>query len=402
VLQQVLDIYADVDDDDLPVIELPPITVTSLRRGARRFRGDTAVGIDGIRPRHFGRLSDGALQALARLLTLYEEQLRWAEVIREVTEVALGKKTGGARLVGIGASLYRLWARVRFDDVGDAMERRVARPYLPAAPGQGAARAVFDMSLTVEAAAARGQVAATTSYDLKQYYEHISIAEVARGARQFGLPLQVTALLVQLYTGPRRIRVGRAVSAAVYPRRSILAGCTFALLGIRLITIKPVEALMRLIDARIKGWTAACHPMFYVDDGVVATTGDLDAVATLHGWISRLVLNWVRAVLHKSVAAHKSSCVVSCKRLRDRLTKDMDALGIKPRLEGEMLGIDFSAGGPLRRRATQKARCRKATARRGKIAWLRKAGGAAARVARMARSPNTHMARTLSGFPPLL
>ncbi len=137
LLQQVEDIYMASDDSDLPVITLPPLTGTSLRKGSLRFRSDTAVGVDSVRPRHFARLSTAALNALARLLTLFERHRRWASIAREVIEVARGKKSGGARLVGLGASLYRLWARTRFEDIRGIMEPRVERAFLPAAPGRG-------------------------------------------------------------------------------------------------------------------------------------------------------------------------------------------------------------------------------------------------------------------------
>ncbi len=400
VRKQVQEIYDRADACDFSAVILPPLTGEALRRAALRFRSDTAVGVDGIRPRHIARLSPPALDALAHLLALFERQRQWADTLREVIEVSRTKKSGGGRLVGLGASLYRLWARTRFEHVRAVMEQRVERPYLPAAPGKGAVRAVFDMSLTVEAARASGHVAATTGYDLKKYYEHITVAELARGAKRFGLPLQITSLLAQLYVGPRRIRVGRAVSRAVYPRRSLLAGCTFALLAIRMITIGPVEQLMELIKARFRRWTATVFPTFYVDDGVITTTGQLDAVALLHGWVSRLVLNWVKKVLHKDIAPHKSSCIVSCRRLRDRIWKDMLALGITPRLEGEMLGIDYSAGGPLRTRASQKARRSKAMGRRSRIAWLRRAGGPAKRVARQGALPEHSYGSEVNGLPP--
>ncbi len=400
VLQQVIEVYTNKEAGDLDALELPQLTGIALRKSALKFRSDTAVGIDRIRPRHFARLSPQALDALAHLLTIYERHLRWAEVAREVIEVARGKKGGGARLVGLGAGLYRLWARARFEDIRVVMEQRVERPFLPAAPGKGSIRAVFDMSLTTEAAKAQGLVAATTSYDLRQYYEHITVAEMARGARTYGLPTQITALLAQLYAGPRRIRAGRSVSVAACPRRSILAGCTLALLMIRLIIITPAEQLIDLINARLKRWTAEVHPTFYVDDGVVTTIGNTDAVATLHGWVSRLVLNWVRNVLNKDIAPHKSACIVSCASLRDRIRADMADLGIKPKLEGEMLGVDFAAGGPLRSRASQTRRRRKATRRRGKVAWLRRAGGPAAKVAKTGATAEHTYGCEVIGMPP--
>ncbi len=400
ILRQIKDIYDSGDQDDLPLLDLPPITGLGLRRGSLRFRSDTAVGVDCIRPRHFARLSTAALDALARLLMQIEASRRWIDIAREVVEVARGKKTGGARLIGLGASLYRLWARVRFNDVRLVMERRVDRPYLPAAPGKGAIRAVYDMTLTVEAARARGLVAATTSYDLKQYYEHIAISELALGARQFGLPLEITALLGHLYSGPRRVRVGRAVSPARYPRRSILAGCSFALLAIRLIIIKPVERLLQIISTRLKGWNAKFHPMFYVDDGVLTTVGDMDAVAMLHGWITRTVLSWVRHVLHKSIAVHKTTCVASCADLRDRLSADLAEFGVRVKRCVDMLGVDFAAGGSLHARPTQVARRRKAMKRKGRITWLRRLGGPAHKVARHGVLAEHSYGSDVVGLPP--
>ncbi len=400
ILQHLERIYSEADDQDFPPVVLPPLTHTSLSRAALRFRSDTAVGVDAVRPRHFARLTSGALEALAKLLMLFERRRRWTSIAREVIEVARGKKSGGARLVGLGASLYRLWARARFEDIRSTMESRVERAFLPAAPGKGSLRAVYDMTLTVEAARARGLVAATTGYDLKQYYEFIDIAEIALGGRQFGLPIEITALLVHLYTGPRRIRVCQAVSVAKYPRRSILAGCSFALLIIRLITIRPVERLLHVIEPRFKEWDACCHPTFYVDDGVVTTIGTLEAVSFLHGWVTRLILAWVRDVLKKGIAHHKTMVVVSCPELRRRITGDMAKLDISVRLGGEMLGVDYTAGGPLRRRPTQVARRRKAVARRGRVAWLRRMGGIARKVARQGVIPELTYGSEVVGLPP--
>ncbi len=274
------------------------------------------------------------------------------------------------------------------------------RSYLPAAPGRGAVRAVFDMTLQAEAARAKGRVSATTSYDLRQYYEHVDLAELAVGARRFGLPLPIVALLSHLYVGPRRIRVGTAVSRTTYPRRSILAGCTFALLVIRLITIVPVEKLLAVIADRAKGWDIKVEPMFYVDDGVVSSFGSAEAVALLHGWITRLVFNWIRVILRKQTAAHNSSCVVSCPTIRGRITEELRDLDIPVTLGGEMLGIDFAAGRRLRKRPTQVKRRRKACRRRKRIAWWRGLGGRAARVARAGAFAGEAYGAEVVGLPP--
>ncbi len=98
-------------------------------------------------------------------------------------------------------------------------------------------------------------------------------------------------------------------------------GRTFALLVVRLIKIEPVEQLLRVIDYRLKGQNITVSPMFYLDDGVISTSGAPDAV-------------------------------------------------------------DYAAGAKLRKRPTQDQRRRKACKRRKRISWKRGLGGEAARVAR--------------------
>ncbi len=156
--------------------------------------------------------------------------------------------------MGISPTLYRIWARARYDDIRAVIEARLSRPYLAAAPGKGAAQAVFEHSWGAEAAVAAGEESATTLVDFEKYYECIEIAEVADGARRAGLPLELIVLACHLYVGPRHISVNNIISQAVFPRRSILAGCTWATLLIRAIIIKPVDILMEKIKERVKGW----------------------------------------------------------------------------------------------------------------------------------------------------
>ncbi len=191
---------------------------------------------------------------MLRLLRAVEAARRWPTLLRSVIEIALGKKGGGARLVGQATAVYRVWAKMRFIDVRRTLEGRIVRPYLPAAPGKGALHAAFDLTFDAEVARSRGRQSASTCFDLKQYYEQVEVEEIARGCKRHGLPRVVAALALHLYLGPRRIRVGSAISGEVFPRRSILAGCTFALILIRLIAIEPIDLLMKAIRSRLIGW----------------------------------------------------------------------------------------------------------------------------------------------------
>ncbi len=386
-------------EHDAEEILLPPWDAERIHRAASQFKAGTGIGSDRLRPRHVIMLSLPAKKGLSRVLTLIESLRRWPPLLREVTEVAIGKKAGGSRLIGLAAALYRIWARARYADCRIVLETRIERPFLAAAPGKGAVRAAYNEAWANEAAAARGDETATTIVDLKAFYEHITLAEITDGALQFGVPTSVLMLASHLYSGPRRIRVGRSYSAQVHPRRSILAGCTWATLFVRLIVIKPIEALLRRIRERFTGWPALMNLIVYIDDGAISTRGSLDAVAMLHSWVSRLFMQWIRQVLRKEVAPGKVACIASSRALQRRLRLTGVDLGCRVSRHGELLGIDFTAGGHTLRLA-QARRRKKAARRRRRLKWLRSHGGAATAVARGGLVPEACFGGSVLGIGP--
>ncbi len=229
------------EDDILPPIAIPPIEADRIDKSSRTFRGTTGVSQDHLRLRQVSWLSRGTKTALARILELIELAMKWPSIARGTIAVALGKKGGGSRLIGLIVALYRLWARIRYDDIQEALESRLSRGFLTAAPGEGAARAAAVASLTCEAAWGRGDVAATTTADIAKYYEQITFDEVIQGAIAFGIPARIVALALHQYAGPRRVRVAQAHSRAAYPAPSIIPGCTWAAVLIRTIMVGPAE-----------------------------------------------------------------------------------------------------------------------------------------------------------------
>ena len=134
------------------------------------------------------------------------------------------------------------------------MIARLKRPDVAATPGVGAARAAFDASLAGETAVAQGKESACTLADLKLFYEHIEVMEFASGARCLGLPLVIIALTAHLYLGPRCIRVGTAHSRRIFPRRSILAGCTWATVHIRFYIVGPADTFLDVVGPVLREW----------------------------------------------------------------------------------------------------------------------------------------------------
>ena len=381
-------------------IPLPPLIGQRLRQTAKRFRGATGVGGDWLRPRHVALLSDQAADALATLLTAIEHIRRWPEVIRSFVEVALGKKSGGSRLIGLGAAPYRIWARTRYLDVKAALEPRLKRPFLSAALGRGAARAAFDTTWAVEQAAAKQQSAATTSADLTQFYEHVRVVEFAHGACSFGVPMRIIALAAHAYTGHRRIRVGRAISRKIYPRLSIVAGCTWATVWVRVYVIEPVEGFLKAVHEVVGMYEVTFMLVIYIDDAILTSIGDVHGVATVHTWASAALLHWLAHVLRKPVATSKLQCTASPANLRAILKPQLALLDIPVFAEGEVLGTDYAAGGKILRRAKQVHRRRQACSRMGRVKWWRGLGGQALSIVQCGLRPSTAYGCGTTGIPP--
>ncbi len=224
-------------------VPLPPITDQSVLKAARKFKGDTGLGVDFLRPRHVAFLSTQARAALGRLLMTIEKRRRWPDLLRRITAIARAKKAGGSRLLGLAIGLYRIWARIRHDDTTEPIEIRLSRPFFTAAPGGGAERAAATAAVFCEAARARGEVSASTTVDIAKFYEQIEFAEIADGGLAIGMPEEIILLTIHAYAGPRRIRVDKAWSKPVYPQRSIVAGCTWATIHIRTLAIGPTEKI---------------------------------------------------------------------------------------------------------------------------------------------------------------
>ncbi len=122
--------------------------------------------------------------------------------------------------------------------------------------------------------------------DLKAYYEHIEPADDAVGGSEQGLPWSILALTTHLDLGPRRIRVGGAVSRKVFPRRSVLAGCTWATTHVRLHVLKPAQKFIDESREHLQGWGINIDLKMYIDDAAMVLWGDLNPLARMFTWAS--------------------------------------------------------------------------------------------------------------------
>ena len=235
--------------------------------------------------------------------------------------------------------------------------------------------------------------------DLKQFYEHVEVKKFAAGARNCGLPLKVVALTAHLYLGPRSIRVGSAHSRRVFPRRSILAGCTWATVHVRLFMVRPADVFCDTLRKHLQEWELTFRLCIYVDDAILSVAGKRHAISHCLPWISNLLLQWLVQVLQKPIAMQKLQCIASSAGLKSAITKRMQDLRIPVALIGENLGVDYAAGGRIRKRPVQQKRLQNAWCRRSRISWWRRLGGNAINVVRAGARPAVQYGSECIGLP---
>ncbi len=365
----------EVLDQDYPDIELPPLDDEAIYQAGMGIRASTATGTDGKRPRHVTLLTRAARATLADILMVIEQVMRWPSVARAVVAAALAKKAGGARLIGISTAIYRIWAKARYRQCRAALEARLKRPFLAAAPNCGAARAAFELAFAAETAVARKEQAATTMVDMAKFYEHIRTEEYYARGRKLGVPAMILSLTTHLYLGPRRLKVRNALSREVFPAWSVLPGCTWATVHVRILIIKPVENFLKKMGLMTDTWRVALTLMIYIDDGIITTIGAMESVATVHARVTRALIEFIKVVLKKGVVREKVQCVATTPALRKRLAAQMNDASLRITATAEALGIDYSAGGPMHSTPAHSKRHAKARKRRGKLRWWRSLQG---------------------------
>ncbi len=132
-------------------LERPELGV--IRAVARTFPLDTATAYDGLSMRHYAWLSDAALQLVADFIEIMERTGEMPQQLNAIAMPLLPKPRGGHRAVATFVSLYRLWNRIRRDEVR-RWEASVDRPYFAAGSGRAPQDAVWRQAARAEAAVA--------------------------------------------------------------------------------------------------------------------------------------------------------------------------------------------------------------------------------------------------------
>ena len=88
-------------------------SAADLRRSARAFRANTALGCDSFVPRWFAWLSDELLESFIDFLTSIEALGCWPNDVATAIIHLIPKASGGSRPIGVLATVTRLWESMR-------------------------------------------------------------------------------------------------------------------------------------------------------------------------------------------------------------------------------------------------------------------------------------------------
>ncbi len=353
---------------------LPRLSPAELRDASRQFKRNTAVAYDGIHCRHYALLGDGALEVLGAILEICEMLGTLPSQARLVVTPLLDKPKGGFRPIAKYVSLYRLWAKAR-RSVAASWEAAHQRSFFSAAKGNGPQDTTWRQGVRQESQVCQGGAAACLFWDLESFFECIDREVLLRRAEATDFPLPVLRLSLAMYAAPRVLSLGGRISAEVWPKRGVGAGCGLANTYVKIFTILPLDDLIPKLSPSIR-------LDLHVDDFAIESVASDEATAArdiiiAHGLIKSMIEEQLGAV----VSIPKAALVASSSSLAARIREAVGTLAGPVRVAAPNLGIDATASrrrgargsGPLRR-----ARWSQASKRRHRLRTLAGVVGAKA------------------------
>ncbi len=285
-------------------------------------------------------------------------------------------------------SLYRIWGKVRADDVRD-WKRKWARSYFAAGPGKSAESAAWRAALRAELAIAVNADSASILWDLLKCFEHGRHTLLAEEVHAVGFPVAVARLSVEMYRAERRLVIDDASSEPIFPTRGFMAGCSRALALIKVV-------MLRRMDAYISR-----HPRvnleLYVDDVELQAVGTMRIVDTLAAAAKDLE-EVLRGQLGFPLADDKAQVVASTPELAEEIVSRTGGQAGRATVRAVKLGVELTGGKRQGRwDLHRRARLRKALARQRRLTKFKRMGGNACCVVRRGVIPAATFGKRVLG-----
>ena len=348
------------------VEELEEPTVEQARRAFRAFKKSTAVGADQLHPRTLDHLSDQGVRTFIALLMAVERIGDWPEHACLIILMLLAKPGGGYRTIGILATLYRVWVRIRRIQAKE-WELEHTPECVYGGTGKSAESSAWRQSFRAEVAVSRGEHEASMLLDLEKCYETVGFQRTFEAARAEGCSVLLLWLAFSMYMQPRVVALEGALSAEVRAARGIVAGCGFATTWLRALMLPAIRTLQRAYSGLM---------MFVLaDDITLQWVGRRMEDSKVLALATQYMVGELSGPMGLKVSQKKSAFVASSKEVEEAVVRPMRRLGFGAQQWMRNLGVDQF--GRTRKRRMTKERIGKVKARMPRVVRLRRTVGRA-------------------------
>ena len=355
----------------------PPRVAQALLMAASSFAPMTGLGGDNTTPRAFRRLTQEALEGLARLLAACEACGRWPEAFAFVLIVLLPEPDGGRRPIGLFDAKIRLWMRMR-SNLSRMWEAANPSPAIFGGRGCGAQRAAWLSSLTAECAALANVEFAQTLIDLVKAFERVPHHILVTFAVKWNYNIVVLRLSLAAYRIARAIGIDGVFSRLVVATRGTTAGAGMATSELR-------PFMLDLIKSRTKMFLQVGH-VLYVDDLTLEASGDGPPALNQLAAATNFAVQYLEGHLLAPVSPAKSVFLGSSRRATLLVRRKLITKKVKRVSSSKMLGVQ-TAGGRRRRTSILRQRLELFRKKVPRIQKLRMAGINVKQVTRAAGAP---------------
>ena len=205
---------------------MPPTDVTAedIQRGARLIPKNTTIGADHWETRELRALDDDAAEGFAKLLTRIEEEVAWPIQTLINLIVLMGKPKGGVRPIALMTMLYRLWSKIRGNEIRQWEELHKG-PWDAAIRGSSALRAAVLGAFFSELHTLNGDEVAALLWDMDKFYDSIDVTILIGLCRDKQYPLHPLVLGMKMHMALRVLKVDDGFQPCELPSNGIIAGC---------------------------------------------------------------------------------------------------------------------------------------------------------------------------------
>ncbi len=306
---------SDADDaapwKHVKVEPLPRPQPDELRAVARTFPHRTAVTFDGIAMRHYDLLSDPALGIVADFIELMERTGELPPQLALIPMPMLEKPRGGHRAIANFASLYRLWTRLRREEVR-RWEQKNDRCYVAAGKGRSPQDSVWRQAARAEAAVGRGEQSASLLWDLSSFFETIRRRPLWYKVRRLGFPMAVAKLAFNTYESTRLLSIAGVLARPLPSQDGIPAGCGIAMAFTRAYTLESFDRVLAQLN---ESEDDPVRLDVYVDDLALAADGPTPQVVRKLTRAMQLLRDEIEGPLKCVIETDKAAVVASSRPL---------------------------------------------------------------------------------------